>query len=245
MARDYKSSTQAINKKRPQKRRNATPIKWLCAGIALGVAIIVVLPQLPFASLSKQLKGFSIAALQQSKNKSPKEAAKKSSPTKKDASKQSTQPSFDFYTLLPEMKVDVPVKENNKKEAAPITPATKTATVAENKKAPEASPPPLNTTIPTPSMKTSRSLIGTPTGNYALQLATFKSFSDADAYKSDLLLRRLPVKLQTITTEKGEALYRIKIGPYKNKNSAERDKQKLVSMNFKNVSVITDETGKK
>lgn len=239
MARNYKRSTQTLNKKRSSHTaRNTTAIKWLCIGVALGIAVIMVIPQLPLTSFTKQIKSFSLAAFHQTnpnlKSGLKKEDTKKGSPKKQDSSKQSPPPSFDFYTLLPEMKVEVPVKEHVKTTGAEET-AINNPSPEEQKKASESTTPPLNTTNSPPPESLTRS----PTG-YSLQFAAFKSFPDADAYKSNLLLRGLPVKLQAFTTEKGESLYRVKMGPYKNKRSAERDKKKFVAMNFKELMVVEE-----
>ncbi|MCF6323299.1 MAG: SPOR domain-containing protein [Gammaproteobacteria bacterium] len=50
-------------------------------------------------------------------------------------------------------------------------------------------------------------------GTYLLQVGSFRSFSDADAFKAQLALKGLESKIQTITIDNNSTWHRVRIGP--------------------------------
>jgi cell division protein FtsN len=85
-------------------------------------------------------------------------------------------PTYDFYTLLPEVKVEPP----RSPASEPIAP----------KAVAEANTP------ASPS-------------HYRLQLASFKSFHEADAMKARMALSGLTVEIQSVTLDNGTTWYRV------------------------------------
>lgn len=233
LGKDYKRSNQRIKSKAAPRSRSASPIKWLFAGVALGIALIVGVPHLPFSKMGDHLQSLANSTASTKKeeaNKKKLPAAKKLAVKKTENDKKAAQPSFDFYTMLPEMKVDIPAKETR-------TAAAKSETTKPNIPAPSATNNIVVAQAPIPPLK--KSLLVSPK-HYALQIAVFKNLSDADAMKSELAVHGLPVRLETMTTEAGEVMHRVKMGSYKNKELAEQNKQRLTAMNFKNIVIISD-----
>ncbi len=50
-------------------------------------------------------------------------------------------------------------------------------------------------------------------GTYLLQVGSFRSFADADAFKAQLALKGLESKIQTITIDNNSTWHRVRIGP--------------------------------
>jgi cell division protein FtsN len=235
MAKDYKRTKQAVKKGHSSHKRstslNLVALKWISIGVVIGISIIVIMPHLPVGNLANQMKNMTFAAVAQKK--------KTETAPKRDLTQaEKKQPSFDFYTLLPEMKVEIPAKEETKAKAVAQAAPTQ----------PAATPPIAKTTtpaVPTPTKQANATRYAPPPSQkrgsgYNVQIASFKNFSDADAVKTQLLVSGFPVRLQTSTSSTGELLHLIKMGPYKNKDFAQRDRQRLVAMNYKQAVIIED-----
>lgn len=105
-----------------------------------------------------------------------------------------TKESFDFYTILPEMKMAAP-------EPAPTTVkplATPTTTTVLQLK-PEAS-----TKVTPEQVKGS--------GVYILQVGSFRQHREADGMKARLALLGVEAKIQTVKSDKN-TMHRVRIGP--------------------------------
>ena len=227
MARNYKTTKQAVIRNKPSNKRrfNFTILKWMGAGAILTISAMIIVPRLPIANVTNQMKNLSLAG--------PLHTRKETLPPKRDITVQTTKPSFDFYTLLPEMKVDVPTKPEPvvaiAVAPAPAKPVQAPVVVAKAPAQPQLTPPKPNTVL-------SKKYAG-----YSLQIASFKNFSDADAAKTQLLVSGFPVRLQTSTSSTGQTLHRIKMGPYKNKDFAQKDRQRLLAKNYTQTIVISEE----
>lgn len=120
-----------------------------------------------------------------------------------------TKPKFDFYTLLPDMEVEVPVEEIRKPEKKPEpvkVEAGKTQTAASV----TASSSKQGEVTPAQPVKE------TPTV-YLLQLGSFRTLGDADRLKARLAMQGIESDIQTITisNEQGKtSMYRVRSGPY-------------------------------
>lgn len=98
------------------------------------------------------------------------------------------EPTFDFYTLLPEMEV---VVEEQKKPKKPIV----TSSTQKPKKTPA---------------KTSSDKDKV---DYLLQVGSFKKMADADAFRAKLAFLGVESKIQKVTIDNKETWHRVLVGP--------------------------------
>ncbi len=119
-------------------------------------------------------------------------------------------PKFDFYTMLPEVKVEQPRSPS----AAPI-PKPQPATVANVSK-------PMHST------------------NYRLQLASFKSFHEADAMKARLALAGFTVEIQSAKLDNGTVWYRVQTPPLGSQQAALKMQSTLKAEAITSVVVPTN-----
>ena len=129
------------------------------------------------------------------------------------------EPDYQFYTLLPQ-------GNGTQKTAAATTPAaTKAVAIA----APSATPVAASTATPvaaataqntTPAVKApapitaaTPTVVIPPSHHYALQLAAFRNYQDADELKAKLILQGYPTTISSATVN-GSVWYRLSIGPY-------------------------------
>jgi len=168
----------------------------------------------------------------------------------------SVKPRFDFYTMLPEMEVATASQPEPQVQphAQPII-ANPTTTEEQTKLAESLAalqpksvdqtktnkpavdlPSPL-AMIEQPAKPTEVKPAATPavtppkqpvaTESYMLQLASFKSFADADQLKAKLSLLGFNVSIQTISATNGEQWFRVRTGPYNQLSQAEQDREQL------------------
>lgn len=122
-------------------------------------------------------------------------------------------PQFDFYTILPGAEVEQPRKPN----AAPVP------------KAP-------------PALATAQSASATPSKPaqvYRLQLASYKSFPEADALKARLALSGFAVEIQSVRLEHGVVWYRVQTPPLASEQEALKMQSALKSQTIKSVLINT------
>jgi cell division protein FtsN len=108
------------------------------------------------------------------------------------------EPTFDFYTLLPEMEVVVP---EQKKPKQPIVTSTSPKTDSKAKK--------------------------TNDSRYMLQVGSFKNASDADAFKAKLAFLGVESKIQKVTIDNKETWHRVQVGPVSSFDKAEALQKQL------------------
>ncbi len=120
--------------------------------------------------------------------------------TKKTEEKKSTaiEPTFDFYTLLPEMEVvaNAP-KETKKKQIA---------------------------TAPQQQSSVSKQ---TGSDSYLIQVGSFKNAADADSFRARLALLGVESKVQTVTIDNTDTWHRVQVGPIVGRALADKLQQQL------------------
>ena len=121
----------------------------------------------------------------------------------------SIEPTFDFYTLLPEKEVEVKKPKNSQKPiiTAPVKPKSTT------KKA----------------NKTS----------YMVQAGSFRKASDADGLKAKLAFLGIESKVQTVTIDNKETWHRILIGPIAGRDKADALQKQLKQNNINSLLMST------
>ena len=113
------------------------------------------------------------------------------------------EPTFDFYTLLPEMEVVV----DNQQQA-------QTAVVT--------TPPPTQIATATSAVKES----------FLLQAGSFRSVTDADARKAELAFLGVESKVQKVTIDNKDTWHRVQIGPISGREQADVLQKKLKQNNI-------------
>ena len=108
------------------------------------------------------------------------------------------EPTFDFYTLLPEMEVLVNKPKNTKQ---PIV----------------TSPPQQQETPKKESEKIS----------YMLQVGSFRKLSDADVFKAKLAFLGIESKVQTVTIDNKDTWHRVQVGPIIGRDKADALQKQL------------------
>lgn len=112
-------------------------------------------------------------------------------------------PTFEFYTLLPEM--EVVVENTNKRRPAIVTLPTK------------------------PSIGSEQSIAKI---NYLLQVGSFRNATDADAYKAKLAFLGIESKVQKVTIDNKDTWHRVQIGPVIGRHKADSLQKKLKQNNI-------------
>lgn len=180
MARDYKHIA-----KDHARRKQSPPWAWLLAGLAIGlfVALLVYLGghDAGNASLAPP-KNNSSASAERTLKKSDREA----DVLKAEKPPEPAKPTFEFYTILPEMEVQVAEQEMTSSPSSK-TPETKgTAARSTNHTA------------------------------YVLQVGSFRRHQDADRLKAELALIGLQADIQVVSLGGEDTWHRVRLGPYKN-----------------------------
>lgn len=116
---------------------------------------------------------------------------------------QSVEPTFDFYTLLPEMET---VVENKNKGEQPVVTAP-----------PEE--PPAQSQPPQPEAE--------PAEHYMIQVGSFKKLADADGFRAKLALLGIESKVQTVTIDNKDTWHRVQIGPVAGRDKADALQRQL------------------
>lgn len=129
-------------------------------------------------------------------------------------------PRFDFYTLLPNMTVEVPELEPEPEVKR------KTALAAAPKVAQAPAPAPASTAQNNKS------------SNFIIQAGSFREPAQAEELKARLTLNGFEASIQTVKIEQQDLWYRVFLGPYEDKNQAILAQQKLESAQSINSLIL-------
>lgn len=185
---------------------------YLIAGIALGVIVVgLLLLQSP---QSGQALRNAVAKLQAHHTAKSENAKPKKTPEAKTTPPVSTAPKFDFYTMLPQMQVDVGG-----------TVSTPTATVEATK-------------TPVPAAVPPAAPVLTGGNQYTLQVASFRNFADADKVKANLTLQGFNVHVKPMSVN-GVTWNRVYIGPFSSLATAKNTQQDLASQKINSIIVAS------
>ena len=122
-------------------------------------------------------------------------------------------PKFEFYTLLPEMEVVVPEEDLAARQPPESSPASEGGTTDDTATSDGDAPDDAD-----PALKT---------GHYVLQVASFRSMKEADSLKAKLSLLGFEPVVQSVAINSNENWYRVRIGPYKDRDSLEAARIRL------------------
>ncbi|MGE3318394.1 MAG: SPOR domain-containing protein [Candidatus Berkiella sp.] len=169
---------------------------WMIAGLALGLTLAAMLywklnakHQLPqVATISIEEVGQHGTTKQQVSAESQDEKSNR----------------FDFYTVLPNMTMDIP-------ESTPAPAATKPNTVIAE----------------APSTPTIDLATQTPAKDFIVQVGAFRTIGQAEELKAQLALSGVQASVQTFERSPAEIWHRVYIGPFANKQEALALQQQL------------------
>jgi cell division protein FtsN len=145
------------------------------------------------------------------------------------------EPDYQFYTLLPQgngtqKTATAPATTKAVVVAAPSTTLVATST-AQNTTPAAKTPAPITVATPT--------VVIPPSHHYALQLAAFRNYQDADELKAKLILQGYPTTISSATVN-GTVWYRLSIGPYTTTSDAKIVQAKLEQTHLvKHTQVIS------
>ncbi|MCX4192438.1 SPOR domain-containing protein [Methylophaga sp. OBS1] len=133
---------------------------------------------------------------------------------------QSVEPTFDFYTLLPEMET---VVENKNKGEQPVVTAPPEPPAAE----------------PEPQTQTEAE----PAERYMIQVGSFKKLADADGFRAKLALLGIESKVQTVTIDNKDTWHRVQIGPIAGRDQADALQRQLRENQIDSLLLRTQQSG--
>lgn len=120
------------------------------------------------------------------------------------------EPTFDFYTLLPESE-EVVTRPQAKQQTIVTAPPEETA----------------NPETPATSDAPAAPAKAEATESYMIQVGSFKKLSDADAYRAKLAFLGVESKVQTVTIDDKDTWHRVQIGPIAGRAQADAMQKQL------------------
>lgn len=108
------------------------------------------------------------------------------------------EPTFDFYTLLPEMEVIVEYDKQNTKTIVTSPPQPATSNIETIEKV-----------------------------SFLVQVGSFKKLSDADAFRAKLAFLGIESKVQTVTIDNKDTWHRVQVGPVMGREKADAIQKQL------------------
>ncbi|MES9969338.1 MAG: SPOR domain-containing protein [Candidatus Thiodiazotropha sp.] len=169
---DYKHRAQ---KKKNKRQNSGNCLFYLFGGIVIGA----FLAGLAWLRLGPGLSNNTVPGVPKPRQ----EVAKQEQP-------KASKPTFEFYTILPEMEVVIPDEEI-------VTPEG----VGEKRLPKEAA---------TPADKD--------TGSYILQMGSFRKHQDADRRKAKLALIGIEAEIQKVSINNRDTYHRVRSGPYRSQS---------------------------
>ncbi len=126
------------------------------------------------------------------------------------------EPTFDFYTLLPESE-EVVTRPQTAEQPIVTAPPEQTAETAPDQVA--------ETTTQTQQQDTETA--EAETESYMIQVGSFKKLSDADAYRAKLAFLGVESKVQTVTIDDKDTWHRVQVGPINGRTQADALQKQL------------------
>lgn len=233
-------SRQAARKKKPTKATHTVKSKPAMLWLVLGILGGLVLAGLFYLKQNHQ----AMASLTHHQKHHPHVAKLKHDPVSTPAQNENNKPQFDFYNILSGQKeathhAEAHAKTSNKPVATklelPAPAAAPSQTAANTTKAkienPNASPTTANSTEKNDEVAKAKT-------GYLLQLASVKSFSEADKLKAQLTMVGYDVTIQKINRDQ-QTSYRVILGPYSSVTLAQNQQAKLRKSNIASIIIKT------
>jgi cell division protein FtsN len=183
---------------------------WIGSGLALAGILIFAYYQIILKDSTKTSNNVHHNAAIESKKAEPQGVDK--------IAKQEA-PRFDFYTLLPNMTVEVPDIQEPIQEKRLSTSAAISNVAKASVDKPTVDKPNRHLAESAPAVENNHSFI--------IQAGSFKQHSQAEELKALLTLNGFEASVQTVKIDDGDLWYRVYLGPFQNKNLALSTQTKL------------------
>jgi cell division protein FtsN len=133
------------------------------------------------------------------------------------------EPTFDFYTLLPETEVVV-------EKPKPIANQPQKPIVSSPPEEMAEPPQPLNET----PQQTQQAAVEQPVDavTYMIQVGSFKKLEDADGFRARLAFLGIESKVQTVTIDNTDTWHRVQVGPVVGREKADALQKQLRDNNI-------------
>ena len=145
-------------------------------------------------------------------------------------------PKFEFYTLLPEMEVVVPDEDLPAPRSAPAGSGTTSGSDTTAESDPADTESSTDTTVQEKTRSDSHEPLKS--GHYILQVASFRNMKEADGLKAQLTLLGFRPVVQSVAINSDENWYRVRIGPYADRDSLETARVRLRADGHGNPLVV-------
>lgn len=136
-------------------------------------------------------------------------------------------PKYDFYTVLPERKLDIPSSELQQhqrvspRDLEPINPQIVSMTTKPN----------VATATPPPKQAPKR---------YLIQAGSFRNYSEADRAKAAIAMLGIRARIEKGTDADGNTWNRVRLGPYENPAQIQAMRQRLEKNGIDAITVKAD-----
>jgi len=216
MSRDFAKKKTARRKPaatpKQSERQSKSGLIYLAIGLIVGlfVAFLVYLDKIPGQQKSAETK-FAHPKNQSGEKSQPKKQSAKKSNKQAQKTAKKNEPKFDFYTMLPDMQVEVnePVLQKKSQPKNKVSEPVKTAIKKESSNSSSTN------TIP-----------------YQLQVGAFQSLDKADSMKAQLAFLGVESNISIVWINSNKKIYRVRIGPSKNIKSLEKIRARLKAQNI-------------
>ncbi|WP_104934268.1 SPOR domain-containing protein [Methylophaga nitratireducenticrescens] len=131
--------------------------------------------------------------------------------TQQQPKKSSVEPTFDFYTLLPETEVVV----------------EKPKTIANQPQKPIVSSPPEEISAAPEQTEQAAAKPSEDAVSYMIQVGSFKKLEDADGFRARLAFLGIESKVQTVTIDNTDTWHRVQVGPVVGRSKADALQKQL------------------
>lgn len=213
MSRDYAQRSGAKPRRQTRKsnsRNSGVPgWVWLIAGLSFGLAIaaFVYIKRPTTAPMPTQARDDSAAASKPDDDKPRKKGGKAAAVELPPKEKER----FSFYEILKNQEVVLP----NDAAKSPQPPST---------------PPPSNPVTPAPAASSGATAAAPAnTGTYIIQVASYRSQTEAEKQKASLALIGVESRIESVTIDNKDTFYRVRIGPDSNWSHVQTTMSRLES----------------
>lgn len=143
--------------------------------------------------------------------------------TQQQQKKSGVEPTFDFYTLLPETEVVV-------EKPKPIANQPQKPIVSSPPEEVAEAPQPLNQT----AEQIKQAALEPPVDSvsYMIQVGSFKKLEDADGFRAKLAFLGIESKVQTVTIDNTDTWHRVQVGPVAGRDKADALQKQLRDNNI-------------
>ena len=137
------------------------------------------------------------------------------------ASSDNIKPSFDFYKLLPKLKVEVPKADTSSQQPSQQQQA--------------------NAEQPAPAQLTHEPIVApsnsAPIYSYILQAGSFKEFHEADRLKASLALAGIQANIEKVVLNGANVWHRVRVGPIHSERQMNKIRDQLRQQNIEPITL--------